>query len=99
MIRPTGLLDPRVEVRPVTGQIDDLMEEINARAARDERVLVTTLTKKMAEDLTEYFKNAGIKDMARTWGRVTWLSSTNSTKSSGKKSSRVMGAEPWGRCL
>ncbi len=61
VIRPTGLLDPRVEVRPVTGQIDNLMEEINARAARDERVLVTTLTKKMAEDLTEYFKNAGIK--------------------------------------
>ncbi len=61
VIRPTGLLDPRVEVRPVTGQIDDLMEEINARSARDERVLVTTLTKKMAEDLTEYFKNAGIK--------------------------------------
>ena len=61
VIRPTGLLDPRVEVRPVTGQIDDLMEEINARAARNERVLVTTLTKKMAEDLTEYFKNAGIK--------------------------------------
>ncbi len=61
VIRPTGLLDPQVEVRPVTGQIDDLMEEISARAARDERVLVTTLTKKMAEDLTEYFKNAGIK--------------------------------------
>ena len=61
VIRPTGLLDPRVEIRPVTGQIDDLMEEINARAARNERVLVTTLTKKMAEDLTEYFKNAGIK--------------------------------------
>ena len=61
VIRPTGLLDPRVEVRPVTGQIDDLMEEINARAAKHERVLVTTLTKKMAEDLTEYFKNAGIR--------------------------------------
>ena len=61
VIRPTGLLDPKVEVRPVTGQIDDLMEEINARAKRDERVLVTTLTKKMAEDLTEYFKNAGIR--------------------------------------
>ncbi|WP_295747542.1 excinuclease ABC subunit UvrB [uncultured Oscillibacter sp.] len=61
VIRPTGLLDPRVEVRPVTGQIDDLMDEISARAAKDERVLVTTLTKKMAEDLTEYFKNAGIK--------------------------------------
>ena len=59
--RPTGLLDPRVEVRPVTGQIDDLMDEIRARAARDERVLVTTLTKKMAEDLTEYLKNAGIR--------------------------------------
>ena len=61
VIRPTGLLDPRVEVRPVTGQIDDLMEEINVRAKRNERVLVTTLTKKMAEDLTEFFKNAGIR--------------------------------------
>ena len=61
VIRPTGLLDPRVEVRPVTGQIDDLMDEIRARAAREERVLVTTLTKKMAEDLTEYLKNAGIR--------------------------------------
>ncbi|WP_455582221.1 excinuclease ABC subunit UvrB [Dysosmobacter sp.] len=61
VIRPTGLLDPRVEVRPVTGQIDDLMEEIGRRAKQNERVLVTTLTKKMAEDLTEYFKNAGIR--------------------------------------
>ena len=61
VIRPTGLLDPRVEVRPVEGQIDDLMEEIRARAAKNERVLVTTLTKKMAEDLTEYFKKASIR--------------------------------------
>ncbi|MCI9482225.1 MAG: excinuclease ABC subunit UvrB [Oscillibacter sp.] len=61
VIRPTGLLDPVVEVRPVTGQIDDLTDEINARAAKGERVLVTTLTKKMAEDLTEFFKNAGVK--------------------------------------
>ena len=61
VIRPTGLLDPRVEVRPVEGQIDDLMAEIHARAARNERVLVTTLTKKMAEDLTDYFRNAGIR--------------------------------------
>ena len=61
VIRPTGLLDPRVEVRPVTGQIDDLMEEIKTRAAKNERVLVTTLTKKMAEDLTEYFKAASIR--------------------------------------
>ena len=61
VIRPTGLLDPRVEVRPVEGQIDDLMDEIRARAAKNERVLVTTLTKKMAEDLTEYLKNAGIR--------------------------------------
>ena len=61
VIRPTGLLDPRVEVRPVAGQIDDLIGEINARAARNERVLVTTLTKKMAEDLTEYLKKAGIR--------------------------------------
>ena len=61
VIRPTGLLDPQVEVRPVTGQIDDLIGEINARSARSERVLVTTLTKKMAEDLTEYLQKAGIK--------------------------------------
>ena len=61
VIRPTGLLDPRVEVRPVTGQIDDLMEEIKTRAVKNERVLVTTLTKKMAEDLTAYFKNASIR--------------------------------------
>ena len=61
VIRPTGLLDPRVEVRPVEGQIDDLMDEIKARAAQDERVLVTTLTKKMAEDLTNYLRNAGIR--------------------------------------
>ena len=61
VIRPTGLLDPRVEVRPVNGQIDDLMAEIHDRAAKQERVLVTTLTKKMAEDLTDYFRNAGIR--------------------------------------
>ena len=61
VIRPTGLLDPRVEVRPVQGQIDDLIGEINARSARNERVLVTTLTKKMAEDLTQYLQKAGIK--------------------------------------
>ena len=61
VIRPTGLLDPRVEVRPVEGQIDDLIGEINARTARNERVLVTTLTKRMAEDLTAYLQGAGIK--------------------------------------
>lgn len=61
VIRPTGLLDPLVEVRPIDGQIDDLIGEINARAARQERVLVTTLTKKMAEDLTVYLQKAGIK--------------------------------------
>ena len=61
VIRPTGLLDPRIEVRPVEGQIDDLIGEINERTARKERVLVTTLTKRMAEDLTGYLKNAGIK--------------------------------------
>lgn len=61
VIRPTGLLDPNVEVRPVEGQIDDLIGEIHARAERNERVLVTTLTKKMAEDLTDYLKGAGIR--------------------------------------
>ncbi len=61
VIRPTGLLDPVVEVRPIGGQIDDLIGEINARTAREERVLVTTLTKKMAEDLTVYLQKAGIK--------------------------------------
>ncbi len=61
VIRPTGLLDPRVDVRPVDGQIDDLIGEITQRTARDERVLVTTLTKKMAESLTDYLKGAGIR--------------------------------------
>ena len=61
VIRPTGLLDPIVEVRPIDGQIDDLIGEIKARSAREERVLVTTLTKKMAEDLTVYLQKAGIR--------------------------------------
>ena len=61
VIRPTGLLDPKVEVRPVEGQIDDLIGEINTRTQRNERVLITTLTKKMAEDLTAYLQNTGIK--------------------------------------
>ena len=61
VIRPTGLLDPEIEVRPVLGQIDDLIGEIRDRAGRSERVLVTTLTKKMAEDLTDYLAGAGIR--------------------------------------
>ena len=61
VIRPTGLLDPEISVRPTEGQIDDLIGEINERIAKDERVLVTTLTRKMAEDLTEYLTNYGIK--------------------------------------
>ena len=61
LIRPTGLLDPIISVRPIEGQIDDLIGEINARTARKERVLVTTLTVKMAEDLTDYLENAGIR--------------------------------------
>ena len=61
IIRPTGLLDPEVEVRPIEGQVDDLMGEIRIRAERGERVLVTTLTKKMAEDLTDYLADNGIK--------------------------------------
>src|SRR5699024_3182425 len=61
IIRPTGLLDPEIEVRPVMGQIDDLIGEINKRVANEERVFVTTLTKKMAEDLTDYLEDVGIK--------------------------------------
>jgi excinuclease ABC subunit B len=61
VIRPTGLVDPEVEVRPVKGQVDDLLEEIRQRAQRNERVLVTTLTKRMAEDLAEYFAEVGVR--------------------------------------
>lgn len=61
IIRPTGLVDPEVEIRPVKGQIDDLIAEIKKRAQKDQRVLVTTLTKKMAEDLTDYLKESGIR--------------------------------------
>ncbi|WP_125766924.1 excinuclease ABC subunit UvrB [Lapidilactobacillus wuchangensis] len=61
IIRPTGLLDPKVEVRPIMGQIDDLVGEINQRVEQHERVFITTLTKKMAEDLTDYLKDLGIK--------------------------------------
>jgi excinuclease ABC subunit B len=61
VIRPTGLVDPETEVRPVKGQVDDLLEEIRVRAARNERVLVTTLTKRMAEDLAEYFSEVGVR--------------------------------------
>lgn len=61
IIRPTGLLDPIVEVRPIEGQIDDLISEINLRIEKNERVFITTLTKKMSEDLTDYFKEIGIK--------------------------------------
>jgi len=61
VIRPTGLLDPRIEVRPATSQVDDLLEEIRIRADRGEAVLTTTLTKRMAEDLTDYYENLGIR--------------------------------------
>ncbi|MGO2083684.1 excinuclease ABC subunit UvrB [Vagococcus sp.] len=61
IIRPTGLLDPTIEVRPIMGQIDDLVGEINLRTDRNERVFITTLTKKMSEDLTDYFKELGLK--------------------------------------
>ncbi len=61
VIRPTGLIDPQVEVRPVKGQVDDLLEEIRIRSEKNERVLVTTLTKRMAEDLSEYFSEIGVK--------------------------------------
>lgn len=71
IIRPTGLLDPLVEIRPIKNQIDDLVKEINERASKNQRVLITTLTKKMSEDLTNYFKEIGI--------RVTYLHSDIAT--------------------
>ncbi|MGC4440523.1 helicase-related protein, partial [Streptococcus suis] len=61
IIRPTGLLDPEVEVRPTMGQMDDLLGEINSRVEKGERTFITTLTKKMAEDLTDYLKEMGVK--------------------------------------
>src|SRR5579862_3066247 len=61
VIRPTGLVDPQVEIRPVKGQVDDLLEEIRVRSGRNERVLVTTLTKRMSEDLAEYFAEVGVR--------------------------------------
>ncbi len=61
IIRPTGLLDPPIEIRPVSGQVDDLLARIRERTARNERVLVTTLTKRMAEDLTEYYTEIGVR--------------------------------------
>jgi excinuclease ABC subunit B len=71
VIRPTGLVDPEVEVRPIKGQVDDLLAEIRRRAERSERVLVTTLTKRMAEDLAEYYSEVGV--------RCTYLHSEIST--------------------
>lgn len=61
VIRPTGLMDPVIDVRPATGQVDDLLEEVRARAGRNERVLVTTLTKRLAEELTEYYHDVGVR--------------------------------------
>ena len=61
VVRPTGLIDPVIEVRPATTQVDDLLAEINAVVPRGERVLVTTLTKRMSEDLTEYLADHGVK--------------------------------------
>ncbi len=61
VVRPTGLVDPEIEVRPALTQVDDLLSQINARLAVDERVLVTTLTKRMSEDLTEYLNEHGVR--------------------------------------
>lgn len=61
IVRPTGLLDPEIEVRPVTGQVDDLLEEIRIREVKNERILVTTLTKRMSEDLTKYYEDLGVR--------------------------------------
>ena len=83
IIRPTGLVDPPIEVRPVRGQVDDLLAEIRARAIRRELVLVTTLTKRMAEDLTQYYQELGVK--------VRYLHS-DSTRSSVYRSCAICGA-------
>ena len=64
IIRPTGLVDPEVEVRPVKGQVDDLLHEIRLREKQSERVLVTTLTKRMSEDLTDYYRELGVRSDA-----------------------------------
>ena len=69
IIRPTGLLDPVIEVRPIEGQIDNLIEEIRTNINKRQRVLVTTLTKRMAEDLTEYLEDLNIKGMMKLWGK------------------------------
>ncbi len=83
IIRPTGLLDPPVDVRKTEGQIDDLIGEINQVTARGERVLVTTLTKKMAESLTDYLKDVGI--------RVRYLHSEESIPWTARRSSGTCG--------
>jgi len=61
VVRPTGLVDPEIEIRPVATQVDDVLSEINKRVVKDERVLITTLTKRMSEDLTHYLSDAGVK--------------------------------------
>ena len=61
VVRPTGLVDPEIEIRPVATQVDDVLSEINKRVVKDERVLITTLTKRMSEDLTDYLSDAGVK--------------------------------------
>jgi excinuclease ABC subunit B len=61
VVRPTGLLEPKIEIRPVLGQVDDMLHEIRLRAKRNERVLITTLTKRMAEDLTEYYEDLNVR--------------------------------------
>src|SRR5690606_11671262 len=61
VVRPTGLIDPEIEIRPADNQVDDLLDEIRKRAERGERVLVTTLTKRMAEDLTDYYADVGVR--------------------------------------
>ena len=86
IIRPTGLVDPEVDVRPVKGQVDDLLHEIRLRAERRERVLVTTLTKRMAEDLSQFYQELGV--------RVRYTSIRTSTRWSGWRSSAICGAAP-----
>ena len=90
IIRPTGLLDPEIEVRPIAGQVDDLMGEIRARAAKNERVLVTTLTKQMAEDLTAYLEENDVRVRRKPSLSASRMATSDTSGRSSPSRSRLM---------